>query len=158
MLYSDKFRPTDELIQEIDALKESLQQDTLSKFTGALSVSAITSFELTIKEIFITYATHKHQVFGNYIQNYLSRLNGRIQINDLKKELKKYNPSLATNFENEIRNMEQHDSGLRSAYQNLIQNRHTYVHENRINLTYEECKADYELGKKIINALSIIMT
>lgn len=157
MQYSDKFQPTEELIEEINSLREYIRPDALPKFTGALSVSAVTSFELAIKDILIEYATNKHQVFGCYIRQHLSRLNGKIKINDLKDELKKFNPILADNFEFEIANVERIHFGLRSSYQNLIQNRHTYVHANRINLTYEECVTNYQIGKKIIEALAAVM-
>ena len=90
MAYTDKFQPTDELINEINTLKPHISSIALPKFTGAISVSAVTSYELAIKEILIDYASSKHHLFGGFIQNYLSRLNGRIKIPDLKNEIKKH--------------------------------------------------------------------
>ena len=74
MAYTDKFLPTDELINEINTLKPHISQVALPKFTGAISVSAVTSYELAIKEILIDYAHSKHNLFGCFVQNYLSRL------------------------------------------------------------------------------------
>lgn len=157
MAYTDKFQPADELISEINTLKSHISPVALPKFTGAISVSAVTSYELAIKEIFIDYASNKHHLFGSFIQNYLSRLNGRIEISDLKKEIKKFDNTLAINFETKIREVELVEPSVRSCYQNLIQGRHSYVHANRINLSYDECIQDYELGKKIIDALHVVM-
>jgi hypothetical protein len=159
MSYKEKFSPTDEFIGAFDSImnKINIGEETISKFTGALSVSAVTSFELAIKEILIEYASNKHPDFGNFVQQYLCRLNGRIKLRDLKEEIKKYKPALAEDFEKELINIEKSHIGIRSAYQNLIENRHTYVHGNHINLTYEECKTDYISSKLIIEALAKVM-
>lgn len=157
MAYTDKFQPADELINEINTLKPHISSVALPKFIGAISVSAVTSYELAIKEILIDYAYSKHNLFGGFIQNYLSRLNGRIEIPDLKKEIKKIDNTLPTNFETKITEVEQIEPSVRFCYQNLIQGRHSYVHANRINLSYDECIHDYELGKKIIGALYEVM-
>lgn len=157
MAYTDKFQPTDELINEINTLKSHISQVALSKFAGAISVSAVTSYELAIKEILIDYASNKHNSFGIFIQNYLSRLNGRIQISYIKDEIKKFDNTLAEKFEAKIGDVEKVEPSVRSCYQNLIQGRHSYVHANQINLSYDECIQDYELGKKIIDALHKVM-
>ena len=135
MTYTDKFLPTDELINEINTLKPHISQVALPKFTGAISVSAVTSYELAIKEILIDYAHSKHNLFGCFVQNYLSRLNGRIEISDLKKEIKKIDNALAANWEEKI----------------------TEVERVRINLDYDECINDFNIGKKIIEALRSVM-
>lgn len=157
MAYTDKFQPTDELINEINTLKPHISSIALPKFTGAISVSAVTSYELAIKDILIDYASSKHHLFGGFIQNYLSRLNGKINIPDLKNEIKKFDNILATNLETEITAVEKDEPSVRSCYQNLIQGRHSYVHANQITLSYDECIQDYELGKKIIDALHKVM-
>ena len=157
MAYTDKFLPTDELINEINTLKPHISQVALPKFTGAISVSAVTSYDLAIKEILIDYAHSKHNLFGCFVQNYLSRLNGRIEISDLKKEIKKIDNALAANWEEKITEVERVEPSVRSCYQNLIQSRHSYVHANRINLDYDECINDFNIGKKIIEALRSVM-
>ena len=133
MAYTDKFLPTDELINEINTLKPHISQVALPKFTGAISVSAVPSYELAIKEILIDYAHSTH------------------------KEIKKIDNALAANWEEKITEVERVEPSVRSCYQNLIQSRHSYVHANRINLDYDECINDFNIGKKIIEALRSVM-
>ena len=56
----------------------------LASYAGFLSVSSVTVFELAIKDIFENFATKKNIVFGHFVEKHLSRLNGRIKLDDLR--------------------------------------------------------------------------
>jgi len=153
MTYSDKFKAADELIECMRSILSKEDPETQSKFAGALSVSAVTVYELAIKDILIEYATIRHEDFGYFITKYLKRLNGRIKLSDLKSEIDNYGSSIKAKFETEINKVEESDSGIQSCYNNLILCRHSYVHRGQVTLSMPECIEDFEKGKKIIRAL-----
>lgn len=162
MTYKQKFRATDELIGSMIKLMSTLDQDTQSKFTGFFSVSAITVYELAIKEIIIDYAEHCHCDYGYFMGNHLSRLNGRIRIEDLKKGVKnlgdRYENRFKNRLEKEKRNIYgKYEKDLCNSYNNLIQCRHSYVHAGNINLTFRECIDDYMIGKHVIKCLYLAL-
>ena len=85
MPYTDRFISTDNLITNLSPNIAIITNTAiLASYAGFLSVSSITVYELAIKDIFSDFATKKHLVFGHFVEKYLSRINGRIQINDLK--------------------------------------------------------------------------
>jgi hypothetical protein len=162
MPYNDKFKATDELIVSMQSMLSNVDAQTQAKFTGFLSVSAVTVYELAIKEIIISYACSKHSDFGCFITKYLSRLNGKIKLEDLKNEIKKYGDIYKSKFETELEVagsliLKNERQDLKSCYNNLILCRHEYVHGGNVTLSMQECINNYIIGKKVIEALYITM-
>lgn len=162
MAYIDKFTDVDSLINGLNQIIPNLPSHIQPKIAGFLAVNAITAYELAIKEIFADFATAKHSVFGDFIRNYHSRLNGNIKIQSLKDELNKFGSNYKNDFEIALRNKEitirqSHNLDLRSSYNNLLECRHQFVHTSRMTLTIQECINNYKVGKFVIEALYDIM-
>lgn len=158
MAYSDKFKDVDAVITGLTPIIPQMSADLQSKIVGFLAVNAVTAFELAVKEILIDYANSRHTDYGHFVSEYLSRLNGRISIKDLKEELKKYGSQYAATFETKLVTKEQNvrktgNVDMRSCYQNLLICRHTFVHSSGITLTISECIDNYKIGKNVIDAL-----
>lgn len=128
MPYTDHFRLTDDLIAHLDPVLAAVRDPFVeSRYTGFLSVSAVTVFELAIKDIFREFARGKHKVLENFTNEYFERINGRIKIAAVRDDyVKKYGSKYVTRFDMRLRECEQsflrsHGCSLRAAYGNLIE-------------------------------------
>lgn len=162
MAYTDRFKPADDLFSTFSGTIGIYTDDFKSKITGFLAVSAVTCYELAIKEILIDFASSKHNEFGNFVANHLSRINGKIQIDNLKELIKNFESHYSSDFENQLKSCEQslptHEKiAMRSNYKDLILCRHRFIHANNVTLSFQECRDYYFLGKNVIRALSDTM-
>lgn len=160
MAYIDRFIPTDNLIANLDPYLTTITDAAvLASYAGFLSVSSITVYELAIKDIFEGFATTRDRVFGHFIEKHLSRINGRIQLDDLKKsQIKTFGSNYLTSFELNINTKESgflisHGKSLKATYGNLITCRHEFVHQGNSTLTIGEVIDSYHLGKEVIHSL-----
>lgn len=158
MAYTDKFKDVDDLISSLTPLIPTLPPEIQVTLAGFLSVNAVTAYELAIKGIIEDFATSKHNDFGEYVRNTLSRINGRIKTDDIKSLLKPFGRNYSINFDNALKQKEEEilrsdGYSILSCYANLITCRHIYVHESRITLTTQECINNYNAGKNVIDAL-----
>ena len=81
MPYTDKFIATDNLIIHLSSVVSTITDATvLASYAGFLSVSAVTDYELAIKDIFNEFASKKNKVFGSFVQSHFKRINGKIKI------------------------------------------------------------------------------
>lgn len=164
MPYSSRFIATDGLIVHLRSIVGSITDSALkSNYAGFLSVSAVTVYELAIKDIFIEFAIKKHLVFGDFVGHHFSKINGRIKLEDLKdqhiksfgsKYLKKFNSLLE---KKERLTFASSRISMKAYYQNLILCRHKYVHEGSPTLSFEEVMNYYEIGKGVIDSLNDAM-
>lgn len=160
MPYTNRFIATDNVIANLTPNLSTISNPAiLASYAGFLSVSSITVYELAIKDIFSDFATKKHVVFGHFVEKYLSRINGRIQLNDLKSnQIKPFGTRYLQRFEQSINSKETHylmtvGKSLQSSYGNLIICRHEFVHQGNPTLTIKEVIDNYYLGKEIIHSL-----
>ncbi len=160
MPYTDRFISTDNLITNLSPNIATITNSAiLASYAGFLSVSSITVYELAIKDIFSDFATRKHLVFGHFVEKYLSKINGRIQIKDLKSgQVKAFGNKYLQKFEISLNNKEtiflaSHGRSLKSSYGNLITCRHEFVHQGNPTLTVAEVIDNYNLGKEVIHSL-----
>lgn len=160
MPYTDRFISTDNLITDLSPNIATITNAAiLASYAGFLSVSSITVYELAIKDIFSDFATKKHLVFGHFVEKYLSRINGRIQINDLKSgQVKAFGNKYLQKFDASINQKEtqflaSHGRSLKASYGNLITCRHEFVHQGSPTLTVAEVIDNYNLGKEVIHSL-----
>jgi len=164
MPYTDRFRATDSLITHLKTVIVTITDEEIkANYAGFLSVSAITVYELAIKDIFSEFALKKNKVFGTVIERYFKRLQGRIGLDDLKgnhiklfgdKYLRKFNNKL-TIKENRI--FATSRISISAEYGNLINCRHKYVHTGSPTLTINEVMEDFQSGKEIIHCLNEAM-
>lgn len=115
-----------------------------SRLAGLVTVEAVSSFELAIKQLLIEFCKSRDNVFGSFAERRFQKLNGRIKISDIKGEyLTPLGGSYAAKFEMKLteasasaRAANRDDPALR--YQALLQNRHSFVHTGSLTITFDE--------------------
>lgn len=163
MAYTDKFKPADDLFSTFSSSINNFNDDLKSKITGFLTVSAVTCYELAVKDILIDFATSRHVEFGNFMMNHLKRINGNIKIKDLKDLINNFGDHYKSDYEDQLKSCEQllpppQRFSMRDNYNSLILCRHSFVHANNVTLSFQECRDYYAIGKNIIKALSQTLT
>lgn len=160
MPYHNRFVATDDLIAHLNPIVNTITDAAIkANYAGFLSVSAVTVYELAIKDIFSEFATNKNKVFGNFVDRYFSRINGKIMIGDLKDtHINRFGEKYYKKFEANLKKRETivfntTRKNIRSSYSNLILCRHNYVHKGSPTLTFEEVLENYAIGKDVIHSL-----
>ena len=160
MPYNNRFVATDDLIAHLTPIVSAITDTEIkANYAGFLSVSAVTVYELAIKDIFIEFATNKNKVFGNFIDKFFSRINGKIMLGDLKDQyIKHFGQKYFIKFEAKLKKRETivfntTRKNLRTSYSNLILCRHQYVHQGSPTLTFEEVLDNYNIGKDVLHSL-----
>lgn len=160
MSYLNRFVATDDLITHLNPFVNTITDTAIkANYAGFLSVSAITVYELAIKDIFIDFAQRKNNVFGKFIEKHFSSINGRIKIDDLKgQHIKPFGVKYLDKFEIKLKLRENiifntTRKNVRTDYTNLIICRHKYVHGGFPTLTFQEVLDSYQIGKDIIHSL-----
>ena len=138
MSYIDHFQLADDYITHIDPTIRSITDPfILSRYTGFLSDSAVTVYELAIKTIFIDFASKKHNVFGAFTFSHFDRINGRIKLHELRKtHIRSFGDKYLNRFDRNLEKMENNiliseGVSVRNSYNNIIQWRHDFAHEGK---------------------------
>lgn len=160
MAYQDRFSTTDNLIAHLSPIVTGITDSAIiSNYAGFLSVSAVTVFELAIRDIFTEFAAKKNIVFGNFVEKHFANINGRIKLDDLKgNHIKLFGTRYLDKFEKKLVRREvivftSTRKNVRSDYSNLIMCRHKYVHGGNPTLTFQEVLDNYQTGKEVIHSL-----
>lgn len=166
MAYSDQFSIADDFITHLDGVMDGIGDPFLqSRYLGFVVLSAVTVFELSIKEIFCTFAAKKHVVLGNMARAKFEQINGRIKLHNLRTEfikpfgekyLLKFNKKLDTA---ELESLRAGRGSILSSYGNIIQWRHDFVHQGVGPQTtnYAEIKGAYGRAKEVVRCLDASM-
>lgn len=163
MAYQDHFKIADEFIAHLDtALVPVADPFIRSRYVGLLSVSAVTVFELAVKEIFCTFGAKKHKVLGNFVNKYFERLNGQIGRDRIEKTyLAYFGDKYAKRFvtlvdKAELAYLKTDHVSIKASYSNLLTWRNGFAHEGIIpaHATYEEVKKAYVFGRRLIDCLA----
>jgi RiboL-PSP-HEPN len=160
--YSDFFPLADDYIKYTDNYVITITDPSIkSRFTGFLSISAVTVFELAIKTIFIDFSAKKHKVFGAFVQKRFEKLNGRISLNDIRQHLSFFGEKYIKRFDRKLEKLEAEiiktqKNSVKSSYGNILRWRNDFTHKgiSPQNATYEEAKNSYERGKLVIKCLA----
>ena len=87
MSYSDRFSLVEDYLAHVDPMMAAIEDPFVEgRYTGFIAISAVTAYELAIKDIFYDFADKKHAVLGDMTRARFFRLNGKIKLDDLKKE------------------------------------------------------------------------
>lgn len=87
MSYTAHFATADNVITNLAGVVAATADPiVVGQYTGFAAVSAVTVYELAIKEIFVDFAHSKHKVLGQFAESYFERINGRIGLQVLKKD------------------------------------------------------------------------
>ena len=160
MPYTDRFIATDNLITHLSTVIETISDASIqASYAGFLSVSAVTVYELAIKDIFNEFALKKNKVFGAFVENHFDRINGRIKLKDLKEQhIPLFGSKYLDKFKKELEQKENSifstsRVSVKSNYGNLIICRHEFVHEGSPTLTVTDVMNSYQYGKEVIHSL-----
>ena len=163
MAYNDNFKHADDVIAELNNYVPTIKDPLIqSKYVGFVSVVAVTVYEMAIKEIFITFANNKDEVFGNFIESFFYRINGQIKVKCIEdKYLSKFGKKYVDGFDEKLeikanQYMITNKRNFKSQYNNLIVWRNAFAHEGKINqnATFSEVVQAYDDGKEVINCLA----
>ena len=162
MSYETHFQLADDYITHIDPVVSTIADPfIISRYTGFLSISAVTVYELAIKTIFIDFASRKHNVFGTFTYSHFDRINGQIMLGMLrKKHIGAFGDKYLNRFDKILKDKENEilssdGVSIKNSYNNVIQWRHDFAHEGKApsTATYEEVKNSYYAGKLLIECL-----
>jgi RiboL-PSP-HEPN len=166
MSYQDHFRLADDFLTHVDKTIGTLSDPFLrSRYTGFVAVSAVTVFELSMKAIFAEFSTRTHEVLANFTGAFFEKVNGRVALSELRGNyLKKFGVAYREKFDKrldeiDLAALKTEGKSVKAAYSNLVTWRNEFAHDGRVpeNPTYEEVKASYQLGKRVIDCLAEVM-
>ena len=163
MPYTDRFSLVEDYLIHLDPMMAGIADPFIQgRYLGFVLISAVTVYELAIKDIFYEFSDKKHSVLGNFARAKFDQLNGRIKLNSLRNEhIGMFGRKYVERFDKKLDKVE--DASLRggqgsvkASYGNVISWRHTFVHEgNPPNTTnYSEVKRAYAAGKNVIHCLN----
>jgi hypothetical protein len=167
MAYTSNFTIADEMINHLSLVVGGTTDPFMSsRYVGFVAVSAVTVYELALKEIFIEFAEKKHVVFGTYTKNHFDKINGRIRNNQIKDDyIKKFGEKYLRRYNKKVKEIDNQilrtqRISLVSSYENLITWRNEFAHEGHIpsNVTFNDVVNSYHLGKELIRCVSEVMT
>ena len=154
---------SDPLISHLDTVMSTVTDDFISsRYVGLVAVTAVTVYELCIKDIFYRFSQAKHRVFGSYVSKSFERLNGRIRLKDIREDyLPRFGEVYGKRFGKklglaEISALRTIGKSICSSYGNIITWRHEFAHEGNFvsNVSYKEATDSYQLGKEVIRILA----
>jgi len=163
MAYTDHFKLVDDLLVHLTPAVTGIKDPFLaSRYAGFVAVTAVTVFELAVKEILCTFGESKHSVLGNFTRSYFERINGRIKYKTLHEDyVASFGDKYARRFKKAVERREKEILTLRkrsvvNSYNNIIVWRHAFAHEGQIpaTATYAEAVDAYEIGKELITCLA----
>ncbi len=163
MKYDEYFKLVDDYLDHLDqVLVGTIDPFFRSRYTGLLAVGAVTVYELAIKTILIEFAVKKHRVFGKFVEEHFSRLNGRIRLGDLRgQHVKRFGLKYVKRFNKKLKETEDDrlsagEGSVMESYGNIITWRNEFAHQGQVprNATYEEVRNSYQLGKEVIHCLA----
>lgn len=161
-MYADRFALADDYISHLDGMMASIADPFIqSRYLGFIAISAVTVYELAIKDIFIDFAERKHSVLGNIARTKFEQINGRIKLPSLRTEhIRPFGDKYVRRFDRKLEEKERESliaglGSLKSAYGNIISWRHTFVHngEAPTTTTYNEVKRAYQTGTGVLHVL-----
>lgn len=166
MTYTRHFQLADDYLVHVDAALIGIADPFVrSRYVGFTAISAVTVYELAIKEIFMGFGAKKHKVLGTFVQRHFDRINGQIGRDRIVGTYlplfgDKYVDRFKRHLEStELRCLRTDSVSVKESYANLLTWRNAFAHEGVIpsSATYEEVKRSYLFGKKLIECLAATM-
>lgn len=159
------FSKIDELIEEIDGIvppSSYREVQFRSDLAGLLVVAMAATYETCIKEILFEHANQHHVSFGNFVSRNYAKLNSRVQIRDLEKYCKLYDPSLCVKFKAALSNkkraiLDRVGINIEASYEQILTWRHDFAHARIRNTTIEEAAFTHRFGKRVIYIFDAVL-
>lgn len=161
----DHFKLGDDLIAHLRELHEGRDQKELLRYTGFVAVSAVTVFELVVKEEFCSFASQQHNLLGAFTSSYFEKINGKVRVEALKKDyLKKFGDEFRDEFVRVLRGVAKTQLIIRKrdierSYENIITWRNEFAHGGNApaNATFDEVCDAYDDGKLVLRCLRVAL-
>lgn len=166
MPFEDRFNLADDYLEHLDSVITGLPDDFIrSRYLGFLAISAVTAYELAIRDILYRFSDQKHRALGELARSKFSRLNGQIKLNDLRtRHIICFGQKYRDRFDRELKSAEDaslaaRTGSVKSSYGNLITWRHNFVHEGSwpSTATYNDLTTAYQHGKELIRCIDRAM-
>lgn len=166
MSYQARFTLVEDYLIHLDGLMGGIADPFIqSRYLGFVVISAVTAYELAVKDIFYAFADKKHIVLGEVTRAKFEQLNGRIKLKSLKDEHaamfgRKYSDRFGRLVDNSEKiHLKAGNGSVKSSYGNVIAWRHNFVHQGAApnTTTYDEVKRAYFSGKEVIHCLNTAM-
>ena len=166
MDFEDRFKLADEYLDHVDTMMASIDDEFIkTRYFGFVAVSAVTAYELAIKDIIYTFCDLKHRALGQLARSRFEKLNGQIKIADIRDRHvscfgSKYKKRFIKELEMaEAEALEGRTGSIKSSYGNLIVWRHNFVHEGEwpSTATYTDIRRSYMHGKSLIRCIDRAM-
>lgn len=167
MSYGSHFALADNYIYHTNKVIDGIADPLIQRqYIGFIAISAVTVYELAIKDIFINFSNSKHKILGAVVTDLYKRINGRITINELRdKHIPRFGEKYKARFIKRLDEIESailntHNRSIKASYANIIVWRNNFVHNGHIpsNASLNEINQAYPDGKIIINVLARTMT
>lgn len=137
-----------------------------SRHVGFVAVSAVTVYELAIKEILISFGWSKHKVLGCFAEARFERINGRVSYKSICDEyVKLFGDRYLSRFKRRMLAIDKaaikaKRGSVINAYNNVVIWRNEFAHGGHVPayVTLEEVIDGYEDGKEVIRCLAGCMT
>lgn len=165
-MFEDRFNLADEYLNHVDAVMQDIEDDFIkSRYLGFVAVSAVTAYELAIKDILYRFSDNKHRALGELARSKFDRLNGQIKLRDIReRHVACFGRKYSDRFDRQVEIAEQkalqnRAGSVKSSYGNLVTWRHNFVHEGEwpTTATYGDLRNAYEHGKELIRCLDRAM-
>ena len=136
-----------------------------SRHVGFVAVSAVTVYEIAMKQIFIEFGVKKHAVLGNFTRARFDRINGRIAYKTIWDEhIRMFGDKYVVRFKKKMKVTEDdalvtRGKSVVTSYGNIVTWRNTFAHEGLVpqNVTLSEVVSSYQEGKHVIRCLASSM-
>lgn len=161
-MYTDRFILADDYIAHLDEMMAGIADPFIqSRYLGFVAISAVTVYELAIKDIFYKFAENKHTVLGNVTRSKFEQINGRIKVASLTSEhIRPFGEKYEKRFKRKLEEREKEslragNGSIKAAYGNIISWRHVFVHSGEAprTTTYPEVKKAYQTGTGVLHTL-----
>lgn len=161
MAYGDHFRLVTDVTAHLDLQASSIDAFLQSRYTGFFAVASAAVLELALKDIVISFAQRNHSLFGDYVAAKYERINGRIGLDDIRKDhIAPFGQSYLESFKERVTSTERYflkrkGISIKSSYTNLLTCRHAFAHEgSTTSMTYPEVKQGFSSGKIVMWCLA----
>jgi hypothetical protein len=137
-----------------------------SRHVGFVAVSAVTVYELAVKDVFISFGWKKHRVLGCFVESRFDRINGRVSYSSICNEyIKLFGDKYLKRFKRRMNRIDNaaikaKRGSIINAYNNVIAWRNEFAHGGHVPayVTLAEVMQGYEEGKDVIRCLADCMT
>lgn len=159
--YRKHYQLVDDVTQHFDDVTQTIDAFIESRYVGFFAVASVSVIELAYKDIIIDFAARTHPTFGTFFSAHYERLNARVNLSDIKSDLKRLGGPFDTRFFKLLDRVQayeiaHHSFSVRDAYASLITCRHKFSHEGNVpeNIGYSDVKNGYKAGKIVLACLA----